>query len=76
VATNPADSGIVRAVIEMAHGLKLNALAEGVETRDQFLHLQRYGCDEMQGFWVSPPLTAEGVDELMARELEMWVHPA
>jgi len=76
VATNPADAGIVRAVIEMAHGLKLNALGEGVETRDQFLHLQRYGCDEMQGYWVSPPLPAEGVNGLMARELEMWVNPA
>jgi len=76
VATNPADAGIVRAVIEMAHGLNLNALGEGVETRDQFLHLQRYGCDEMQGYWVSPPLPSEGVDGLMARELEMWVNPA
>ena len=76
VTTNPADAGIVRAVIEMAHGLKLNALGEGVETRDQFLHLQRYGCDEMQGYWVSPPLPAEGVNGLMARELEMWVNPA
>jgi diguanylate cyclase (GGDEF)-like protein/PAS domain S-box-containing protein len=76
VATNPADAGIVRAVIEMAHGLNLNALGEGVETRDQFLHLQRFGCDEMQGYWVSPPLPAEGVNGLMARELEMWVNPA
>jgi diguanylate cyclase (GGDEF)-like protein/PAS domain S-box-containing protein len=75
VATNPADAGIVRAVIEMAHGLKLNALGEGVETRDQFMHLQRYGCDEMQGYWVSPPLPAEGINALLARELEMWVNP-
>ena len=76
VATNPADAGIVRAVIEMAHGLNLNALGEGVETRDQFMHLQRYGCDEMQGFWVSPPLPAEDINGLLARELEMWVNPA
>jgi diguanylate cyclase (GGDEF)-like protein/PAS domain S-box-containing protein len=76
VATNPADAGIVRAVIEMAHGLKLNALGEGVETRDQFMHLQRYGCDEMQGFWVSPPLPAEDIHGLLDRELEMWVNPA
>jgi diguanylate cyclase (GGDEF)-like protein/PAS domain S-box-containing protein len=76
VATNAADAGIVRAVIEMAHGLKLNALGEGVETRDQFLHLQRYGCDEMQGFWVSPPLPVEGINGLLARELDMWVNPA
>jgi diguanylate cyclase (GGDEF)-like protein/PAS domain S-box-containing protein len=75
VGTNPADAGIVRAIIEMAHGLKLNAVAEGVETRDQFLHLQRFGCDEMQGYWLSPPLPAEGINELLARELELWVKP-
>ena len=76
VATSPADAGIVRAVIEMAHGLNLNALGEGVETRDQFVHLQQYGCDEMQGYWVSPALPAEGINGLIARELEMWVNPA
>jgi len=75
VGTNPADAGIVRAIIEMAHGLKLIAVAEGVETRDQFLHLQRFGCDEMQGYWVSPPLPAEGINELLARELDLWVKP-
>ena len=75
VGTNPADAGIVRAIIEMAHGLKLNVVAEGVETREQFLHLQRFGCDEMQGFWVSQPLPAEGINEILARELELWVKP-
>jgi EAL domain-containing protein (putative c-di-GMP-specific phosphodiesterase class I) len=72
VGTNPADAGIVRAIVEMAHGLKLNVVAEGVETEDQFRHLQRYGCDEMQGFWVGPPLPAEGITALLARELELW----
>jgi len=75
VGTNPADAGIVRAIVEMAHGLKLNVVAEGVETEDQFRHLQRYGCDEMQGYWVSPPLPAEGINALLARELELWVKP-
>ena len=72
VGTNPADAGIVRAIVEMAHGLKLNVVAEGVETEDQFRHLQRYGCDEMQGYWVGPPLPAEGITALLARELELW----
>ena len=72
VGTNPADAGIVRAIVELAHGLKLNVVAEGVETKDQFQHLQRFGCDEMQGYWVSPPLPAEGIDALLARELDFW----
>ena len=72
VGTNPADAGIVRAIVEVAHGLKLNVVAEGVETKDQFLHVQRYGCDEMQGYWVTRALPAEGISELLARELELW----
>ncbi len=76
VGTNPADAGIVRAIAEMAHGMKLNVVAEGVETMDQFLHVRRYGCDEMQGYWMSPPLPAEGINELLSREVETWVRPA
>jgi EAL domain-containing protein (putative c-di-GMP-specific phosphodiesterase class I) len=72
VVTNPADAGIVRAIVEMAHGLKLNVVAEGVETKDQFQFLQRFGCDEMQGYWVSPPLTPERTGALLARELDFW----
>ena len=69
---NAADAGIVRAIVEMAHGTKLNVIAEGVETKDQFLHLQRHGCDEMQGHWVSPPLTAGGIDHLLGEERRLW----
>ncbi|HTO88697.1 MAG TPA: EAL domain-containing protein [Thermoanaerobaculia bacterium] len=76
VATNPADAGIVRAVVEMAHGMKLNVIAEGVETKDQFAHLQKYGCDEMQGYWFSKPLPVEAVDKLLAEELRLWTPQA
>jgi diguanylate cyclase (GGDEF)-like protein/PAS domain S-box-containing protein len=72
VVTNPADAGIVRAIIEMAHGLKLNVVAEGVETTGQFQLLQRFGCDEIQGYWANPPLPPEGISALLARELDFW----
>ena len=72
VVTNPADAGIVRAIVEMAHGLKLNVVAEGVETTGQFQLLQRFGCDEMQGYWVSPPLPPEEISSLLAREVDFW----
>jgi diguanylate cyclase (GGDEF)-like protein/PAS domain S-box-containing protein len=70
--TSPADAGIVRAIAEMAHGMKLSVVAEGVENKEQFLRLQEHGCDEMQGNWVSPPLTAGGVDHLLREELKLW----
>ena len=71
-----ADAGIVRAIVELAHGTKLSVIAEGVETKDQFLRLQQHGCDEMQGNWVSPPLTAGGVDHLLEEELKLWAERA
>ncbi|MEP6993701.1 MAG: EAL domain-containing protein [Acidobacteriota bacterium] len=69
---NPADAGIVRAIVEMAHGSRLSVTAEGVETKDQFLRLQEYGCDEMQGYWVSKPLAPAGIDQHLADEIELW----
>jgi diguanylate cyclase (GGDEF)-like protein/PAS domain S-box-containing protein len=72
VATNPADAGIVRAVVEMAHGLTLNVIAEGVETKEQFAHLRQYGCDEMQGYWFSRPVPADAVQALLDEEVRRW----
>ena len=72
VVTNSADAGIVRAVVAMAHGLKLNVIAEGVETKEQFAHLRESGCDALQGYWFSRPLTVSGVEVLLAEERERW----
>lgn len=46
---------IVRAIIGLAHGLGLPALAEGVETNDQLATLINEGCDETQGFLIGRP---------------------
>ena len=72
LAANPADAGIVRAIVEMAHGSSLSVIAEGVETQDQFQLLQKYGCDEMQGYWVSRPLPVDGIDRKLEEELALW----
>lgn len=54
----PDDLKIVRAVIELAHGLDLRAVAEGVEDAETLAELQRMGCDVIQGFFCARPMPA------------------
>lgn len=54
-----AESGaIVAAVIDIARRLKYQVIAEGIETREQFEHLQAMGCEAGQGFYFGAPLSA------------------
>lgn len=56
--TSPQSQRIVSAVIALAHGLSLRVTAEGVETDRQLEMLRERGCDEVQGFLLSPPVDA------------------
>ncbi len=58
LTTDSGNLALVTAVIQMAHGLKLKAVAEGVETRGQLDLLKQLGCDEFQGFLISRPVDA------------------
>jgi diguanylate cyclase (GGDEF)-like protein/PAS domain S-box-containing protein len=62
------DAPIVAAMIAMAHGLGLEVVAEGVETSEQLVYLRQHGCDLMQGYLVSRPVTADDFEELMRRQ--------
>ncbi len=58
-ATGSPDDGILAcAIISLAHSLKFKVVAEGVETEAQYEFLRHNDCDEMQGFFYSPPLPA------------------
>ena len=59
------DAAIVTAIIGMARNLKVTAVAEGVETREQCEFLRAQGCDGMQGYLFSKPLTAEQFADLL-----------
>ncbi|HXZ48557.1 MAG TPA: EAL domain-containing protein [Usitatibacter sp.] len=56
MAEDPNDEAIIKAILAMAHSLKLSVVAEGVETRAQLEALRALGCDEYQGFHESPAL--------------------
>ena len=53
------DAAITTTVLAMARSLGLNVVAEGVETEAQLHFLRSHRCDEIQGYWLSPPLEAD-----------------
>jgi PAS domain S-box-containing protein/diguanylate cyclase (GGDEF)-like protein len=59
------DLAIPRAVIAMAHGLRLTVVAEGVETAGQLALLAEHGCDMMQGYYFSKPVPAEDFGRML-----------
>jgi diguanylate cyclase (GGDEF)-like protein len=59
ISTDPEDKAIVGAIINMAKSLGLQTIAEGVETAGQLAYLREQGCDEMQGYYYSKPLSAD-----------------
>jgi diguanylate cyclase len=65
--SNPDDVSIVRAIISLAHSLRLRVVAEGVETAEQLEFLRELGCDQYQGFYCSPAVPADAFVNLLAR---------
>jgi len=53
---NPQSASIVRAVIDLGHGLGMSIVAEGIETQEQLGFLASEGCDAVQGFFIGKPL--------------------
>lgn len=64
IAIDESNARIVGAIISMAHHLGLQVLAEGVETQEQMVYLKEQQCDEVQGYYYSPPLPAEELENL------------
>lgn len=59
------DSAIIKSIIQIAKNLKVEVLAEGVETEDQFKYLKERKCDKIQGFYFYKPMAAEEIESIL-----------
>ena len=66
VMTVPSDAAIAKAIIQMAHSLGLNVVAEGVETPEQHQLLLENACDAFQGFLFSAPCLREDIERILS----------
>jgi diguanylate cyclase (GGDEF)-like protein len=65
VTVGGGDAAIAVAVIALAHSLSLKVVAEGVETREELRFLRDNGCDAVQGYLFSGPVTAAELEKLL-----------
>lgn len=61
----PDCAAIVKSVIGLARDLNIGVVAEGVETADQLEYLRQFNCDEVQGYLISRPVSADRVPALL-----------
>lgn len=67
VASDPSDRAIVAAVINLAHSLRMEVVAEGIETVEQLEYVRGVGCDAVQGYYVGKPMAAAQFENFIAR---------
>ncbi len=73
LCTNAGDANIVSAVINMGKSFGLRVIAEGIETREQFLRLQAQQCTEGQGYYFQAPIAAREFAKLLGSDLSTTV---
>lgn len=62
------DAMIVSSTITLAHNLGMKVVAEGVESKEQLVHLKTAGCDEVQGFYFQRPEAAQNIPRLVQHD--------
>lgn len=70
ITTDADDRAITATIIAMAQSLGLNVVAEGVETAAQIEFLREHHCDEIQGYWLSPPLQPDDCHAFLQEHLQ------
>jgi EAL domain-containing protein (putative c-di-GMP-specific phosphodiesterase class I) len=67
IRNDNSDGMIVASTVTLARNLGLKVVAEGVETREQLMHLKLMGCDEVQGFYLQRPVAAAQLAPLLQK---------
>ena len=68
ITTNPDDAMLALTIIRMAHSLRLEVVAEGVEEPAQLAYLRRHRCDQVQGYLYTRPLPVEAIEQVLLRK--------
>ena len=69
ITSDPDDAAIAAAITAMAKSMHLDVIAEGVETYAQLAFLKKQGCQAIQGYYISRPLPAPEIGEMLERNL-------
>ena len=75
LTTSDKDAAIATSIIQLAHNLELEVVAEGVENAEQVDALQRLGCDIAQGYYFGRPMPADAVPAFPIRQPEVMIRP-
>jgi len=70
LTSNRTDESIVRAIVSLARGVGLKVVAEGIESAEQLDFVSKLGCDQWQGYYCRPPLSAARFGDLLAAGTE------
>ena len=73
LVTDSYDAAIITALVALGHGMKLEVIAEGVETQEQMAFLRSVKCDGIQGYLLSRPLPAQEATNLFIRKTPLSV---
>jgi diguanylate cyclase (GGDEF)-like protein len=76
MSENNENVEIVRTIVVLAQNLGMDVVAEGVETNEQLVILQKLGCENGQGYFFSKPVNSDGAEKIIAETYGALTSPA